>query len=308
MIELGGGNISILYADGTSAFFDPGELRLRLEKSFLAAGRADVWIAGEMALAVEYALRCRAGEDPGPDMVIRAEDIDECVMRILEDSGYPDAAARFKEQRVTSGDFGKLSPETVESYLAEKLQLTGPAGGELAARVRQALDAIGIRQCSPHLVLELARHFRDSAASAHRLPAVPVTHAPAAGNTVPAPEGKQILNIRLSEKIFPSIRAEIDLKLLFEDCPLTPPLTELSLIPILLPVADQVNAECVRLRQNGTQKRPLVLTFRGFAAFARQWLCYDSSADREILAKRGRAFSACFHSLLREKPFKTFLR
>jgi len=307
MIELGGGNISILYADGTSAFFDPEELRLRLEKSFLSAGRADVWIAGEMALAVEYALRCRVGEDSGSDMVIHAGDIDDCVVRILEDSGYPDAAVHFRKQRVTSGDFGKLSPETVESYLAEKLQLTGPAGSELAARVRQALDAIGIRQCSPHLVLELARHFRDSAASAHRLPAVPVTPETAAGS-VPAPEEKKILNIRLSERIFPSIRAEIDLKLLFEDCSLTPPLTELSLIPILLPAADQLNAECVRLRQNGTLKRPLVLTFRGFAAFARQWLCYDSAADREMLSKRGRAFSACFHSLLREKPFKTFLR
>ena len=41
MIELGGGTVSILYADGTSAFFDPEELRQRLEKSFASANRTD---------------------------------------------------------------------------------------------------------------------------------------------------------------------------------------------------------------------------------------------------------------------------
>ena len=53
MIEAGGGTVNILYADGTSAFFDPEELRLRLEKSFAAAGRTDPVIAGEIVLAVE---------------------------------------------------------------------------------------------------------------------------------------------------------------------------------------------------------------------------------------------------------------
>ena len=170
MIELGGGTVNILYADGTSAFFDPEELRLRLEKSFAAAGRTDPSLAGEIVLAVEYALRCRDSENTdAPGSVIHAGDIDECVVRILEDSGYPDAAGHFRKTAVTSGDFGKLTPDDVERYLAEKLQLTGPSGSELAAKIRNALSAIGAGQCSPRLILELARHFRDTAASSRRI-------------------------------------------------------------------------------------------------------------------------------------------
>ena len=306
MIELGGGTVNILYADGTSAFFDPEELRLRLEKSFAAAGRTDPSLAGEIVLAVEYALRCRDSENAdAPGSVIHAGDIDDCVVRILEDSGYPDAAGHFRKTAVTSGDFGKLAPESVEQYLAEKLQLTGPAGSELAAKIRNALSAIGAEQCSPRLVLELARHFRDAAASSRRI------RVPAAPKSEPPPEPvkkEKILQIRRSDKIFPSIRAEIDLRLVFENCRLTPPLTELSLAPILMPLAEQLDAEYAGLRTAGAEKYPLVLTFRGFSDFAAKWLAYDPDMTREMLHRRGRAFAACFHALLRVKPFKTFMR
>lgn len=52
MIELGTGTVSILYSDGTSAAFDPDGLRVRLEKGFSDSGCADIWIAGEIVLAV----------------------------------------------------------------------------------------------------------------------------------------------------------------------------------------------------------------------------------------------------------------
>ena len=309
MIELGGGALSILYADGTSAFFDPEELRLRLENSFAACGSTESWIAGEIVLAVEYALRCGASDGDFPGPAVHASEIDDCVVRILEDSGYPKAAEHFRRSRVTSGDLGKLTPDGVEQYLAEKLQLTGPAGEELAAKVRHALAAVDAAQCSPRLVLELARHFRDRAAVAQRLVAPPVPAPQVRKTESPAEvsEGNH-LQVRRSDKIFPSIRAEIDLPQLFGKCLLTPPLTELSLIPILLPVAVQLDSECRKLRTGGAEKYPLVLTMRGFSAFAVKWLCYEPDMSRETLKKRGRLFAACFNALLREKPFKTFMR
>ena len=87
MIELGGGTVSILYADGTSAFFDPEELRQRLEKSFASANRTDPSLAGEIVLAVEYALRCRNQDDNLPDSVIHVSDIDEYI-RALNNVGF----------------------------------------------------------------------------------------------------------------------------------------------------------------------------------------------------------------------------
>lgn len=304
MIEAGGGTVSILYEDGTSASFDPEELRLRLEKSFAAAGRTDFWMAGEIALAVEYALRCRtAGDMSGP--MIHAADIDECVIRILEDSGYPEIAASFRCSAVTSGDFGSLSADDVESYLVEKLQLTGSAGSGLAAKIRQVMDFVGAVRCSPRLVLELARFFRDRAASAHRLPVPPALQQ---GVPIPVLPEEKVLRILRSDAVFPSIRAEINLACLFERCSLIPPLTELSLIPILLPVAEQLDSECGKLRVEGAESYPLVLTFRGFSDFAAKWFCYEPDMNPDVLKKQGRAFAACFSSLLREKPFKTFLR
>lgn len=306
MIEAGGGTVNILYADGTSAFFDPEELRLRLEKSFAAAGRTDPVIAGEIVLAVEYALSCRdTGNADSSGAVIHAGEIDDCVVRILEDSGYPDAAGHFRKTAVTSGDFGKLTPDGVEQYLAEKLQLTGPAGSELAARIRSALAAIGAEQCSPRLVLELARHFRETAASTRRL------GVPPKAKTEPPPtpvQEQKVLQIRRSDKIFASIRAEIDLPEVFAQCTLTPPLTELSLAPILMPLAEQLDTEYAGLRKDGAENYPLVLTFRGFAEFAAKWLAYDPDMSKEMLHRRGRVFAAYFNTLLREKPFKTFMR
>ncbi|MBO4631121.1 MAG: hypothetical protein J5858_04285, partial [Lentisphaeria bacterium] len=189
MIELGGGNVSILYADGTSAFFDPEELRVRLEKSMAACGCSEAWIAGEIVLAVEYALRCGITGSDSSGQAVHAAQIDDCVVRILEDSGYPEAALHFRGTTISSGDLGKLTPEDVERYLADTLLLTGSAGGELAAKVRCALDAIGASQCSPRLVLELARHFRDAAAASCRLP-VPTPAKPHQETVFP--EGKLI--------------------------------------------------------------------------------------------------------------------
>ena len=304
MIELGGGNVSILYADGTSAFFDPEELRIRLEKSMAACGCSEAWIASEIVLAVEYALRCGITGCDSSGQAVHAAQIDDCVVRILEDSGYPEAALHFRGTTISSGDLGKLAPEDVERYLADTLQLTGAAGAELAAKIRQALNAIGASKCSPRLVLELARHFRDTAALSSRLP-VPTPVKP--HQETVSPEGK-LIQIRRSDAIFPSIRAEIDLPKLFERCPLTPPLTELSLVPILLPVAERLDSECRKLRTGGAENYPLVLTMRGFSVFAAKWLCYEPDTTKELLKKRGRGFASCFNGLLREKPFKTFMR
>ena len=73
-------------------------------------------------------------------------------------------------------------------------------------------------------------------------------------------------------------------------------------------LAEQLETECRKLRVDGAEKYPLVVTMRGFAEFAVKWLCYEPDMTREMLHKRSRAFTACFYSLLKEKPFKTFMR
>lgn len=312
MIEVSSGIISILYTDGTSAAFDPDELRQRLEKSCMAVGMPDPWIAGEIVLAVEYALRCRAGNNDGNGLLIHAADIDDCVSRILEDSGYPVVSTHFRKTTAHSGDFGKLTLDTVKEYLITKLQLAEPGVTVLAEQVRCAMAAIGAEKCSPRLVLELARHFRETAASAQKINPVAKTISlmnPAQKKTDLSiqPEKNTVCTVRCSDTIFPSIRAEINLNLLFENCTLTPPLTELSMTGLFFPVVEKLDWECAKLRNDREfAEFPLILTFRGFKDFARKWLSYHED-EAVIPERRIKAFSDFFCSLLREKPFKIFL-
>lgn len=306
MIELETGTVSILYPDGTSAAFDPDGLRVRLEKGFSDSGCADIWIAGEIVLAVEYALRCRSAESGSMNYVIHAGDIDDCVARILEDTGYSAVALHFKDNTASSGDFGKIKPGQVEQYLMEKLQLTGSAAGDLAVRIRQVMQTIGAAQCSPRLVLELARHFREEAALSHRLPTPQVQSAGSPASHAAARE--KTWHVRRSDSIFPSIRAEINLPKLFENCRLTPPLTEFSLTPVLLPVAEQLDAACAELRNHGAETYPLLLTLRGFSDFSVRWLSFEPETAKDMLQKTGQPFTDFLCSILREKPFKIFFR
>lgn len=302
MIELNSGVVSILYADGTSAAFDAAELRLRLEKSCVSSGMADPWIAGEIALSVEYALRSRRS-DPETGNVVHAADIDDCVVRILEETGYAAVARHFLGSAATSGDFGKLTPDRVEEFLCVKLQLPPAAAAPLIRKVRDAMSALGAEKCSPRLVIELARHFREVSAHPHLQPLSPEKLP--ASRPEPVPEPASPLAVRMTSSLFPSIRAEVDLPRLFADCRLSPPLTELSLMPFLTPCAEKLDAACAEFRRNGAENLPLLLTFCGFQEFARKWLNCDYAGKPDA---RVDFFSEYFRSLLREKPFKIFVR
>lgn len=308
MIELSGGSVNILYSDGSSAVFDPEELRLRIGKSLSLAGFGDLWIADEIVLAVEYALRCRQNGDLGS--VIHASEVDSCVARVLEDSGYASAAAPFYSLSRTSGDFGKLSPEKVQEYLTGKLSLAEENAIPLAEKVNQAMALLGIRRCSPHLVLELARHFREEEARKAQPLRVPENHTvlPKKSPAVSVSGSDTAWKIRLSETIFPSIRAEIHLGELFKNCTLTPPLTELSLTPIFLRITEQIDREYLHLSGEKEENYPLLLTLRGFQNFAGKYLCYEDGEEKVSPGKRNGHFVEFIRSLLLVKPFKIFLR
>lgn len=304
MIEVGSGTISILYADGTSAVFDPEELRIRLEKSFLSSETGDIWIAGELVLAVEFALQKHLSDTNCS--AINANEIDDCVERILEDSGFAAAARMFRSQKISSGEFGRLSADGVEQYLLEKLQLPQEKSRKLADSVISAMRAIGINRCSPRLILELARHFREQTAVSFSPPRVPQQFIQ---TNQPAITESSVFKIHRSDAVFASVRAEIDLTALFQNCNLTPPLTEFSLTPRLLSVTEKIDSEYTRLlEEKKDTDYPLLLTLQNFSEFCFKWLCFENGMDSVKQEKRTRAFTAYLRSLMQTKPFKIFVR
>ena len=162
MIEISSNALSILYPDGTSAVFDAAELSARIARSCHDAGTADAWIADDIAFSVEFALQKHL-QQSGRKSIPLAE-IESCVVSILEDAGYADAAEKFLSGGRPRGEMGKITQADVHGFLLSKLQLDPEEADAVAVKVISAMHAIKAEKCSIRLILELARHFRETAA------------------------------------------------------------------------------------------------------------------------------------------------
>ena len=94
--------IYIREQDGSRTMFSAGELRDRLYHCIGDSSTAD-----DITLAVEYSLLNRG--DRSGDLVFDRGEIDAAVVRLLEDTGFPEAAAEyrngvyFEEEEVSTG-------------------------------------------------------------------------------------------------------------------------------------------------------------------------------------------------------------
>ena len=89
MIELSESTVLILDPEGRSAPFDPDLLRPRLAEALQVSGTPDSFLASDIALAVDFALRERARTSPD---VLRSADVELLTGRILSDLGLESAA------------------------------------------------------------------------------------------------------------------------------------------------------------------------------------------------------------------------
>ena len=82
MIQLSSNTILILYNDSTTEPLDTAVIRNRIARACVSAGEAESWIAGDLALAVEFALLNQETR------MVRAEELDNMIRSALEDAGY----------------------------------------------------------------------------------------------------------------------------------------------------------------------------------------------------------------------------
>ncbi len=141
--------------DGSVHPFLAAELQSRLVGGFLGAGLRDsVDIAEDIALAVEYTLL----NTPRSEAVFGRGELDAAVIRLLEEAGFPEVAGIFGRGEAPRADW--IAPE--RAALLELLRAHLAASPErldrIADRVLEATEKLALESCSPHLLLELARH------------------------------------------------------------------------------------------------------------------------------------------------------
>ena len=170
--------ITIAEPDGSRHPFDAAELEERLRGAFAAAGlRNEIPRAGDLALAVEYALH----KLPRPESLFARAEVEGAVIRLLEESGFPEAARAYRTGAAGGGAESRLMVDAERGTLAELLRCHLSVSPAVFDAVLDELLAAARRLefcCAPpRLWLELARfyalRFEEEAATRTPLPPVP---------------------------------------------------------------------------------------------------------------------------------------
>ena len=148
--------VEIQNYDGSREPFDPMALQTRLIGCFLAAGRNDSsFMAEDIALAVEYTL----SHVDRPEPVFGRGELDAAVIRLLEEAGLPDVAKIFRKGLAETRLLVSASPETLSDLLRNHLACSPERFDRVLYLTLEAAQKLSFSETSPHLWLELARHF-----------------------------------------------------------------------------------------------------------------------------------------------------
>lgn len=254
MIELSENTVLILDPEGRTAPFDPELLSTRLEEALRASGTPDSFLASDIALAVDFALRERARTSPD---VLRSADVELLAGRILSDLGLDGAVRAFRRTAPAGTVSFVVEVQRIRDFLESQFPGSGTALDRTAKKVFHTLQSIGAEAAKPALITELARHFLLSAPGndgkgfpepSFARPISPCTVSPEeilARLKDPAAETavrERIVNLHsIDLRIFPVLRFDLRLTGLARGLP-AGPLTELSLSPALYRAADVMDS------------------------------------------------------------------
>ena len=266
MVKLAEKLIQIQEFDGSRVPFDAVELQTRLIHCFLAAGLRDSsYMAEDIALAVEYTLL----NSNRPEPVFGRGELGSAVVRMLEETGIPEGAALFRrdgsERLVTIS----TRPESVSGLLAKFLACPPERFDRIVRQVCDAARLLHFDAASPHLLLELARHY-EQLAEEEPPPPEPVEPPPAPAATQSElyrilPEEAQkliddgILRVNGITPIFSRISFFFMMKPFAEKFHLAPPVTELEVEPLLYRMTEILEAAREAIEQHLAVTEPLPL-------------------------------------------------
>lgn len=253
MIDLAMASVLLLDSDGRAVPFDLEHLRFRIEKALIKAGMPDSELAADIALSIEFALK--SGKKKPDEPLIRGEEVELMTSKVLDDIGYTQAAAIFRE----TAEHGTLSflvgITELRNFINRELPSCGPHLEHITRKVHHTLNSIGADSAAPALILELAKHF---------LLTMKKSETPPHGLEIKFMPGHQVLTTQdiqaqltdetaltflqnrvlsvqeVDLRVFPVLRFHFRLAGIAGN--LTPPITELALSPAMIRVADAMDS------------------------------------------------------------------
>ena len=281
-------------ADGGVMPFDTGQLQTRLIGSFLATGlREESFMSEEIVLALEYTLL----NSPRQEAVFSKGEIDAAVIRLLESIGFPEVAHVFRrnghEQMVRIIN----DPATVAGLLVSHLGCSMERAAHISGMVTEALDKLGFASVSPHLALELARHYErelaenDFLAENAVLPGVPqqtLTRKEIYELLPAAPKelvDAGVLRINGITTLFPSVRFFFFMKEFARFKQLSFPVTELEIEPLLHNAGNALEEarKAIKTALHHPGELPCCLTLPDIFDFLES--CAGSAPDQHLAAE-----------------------
>ena len=306
MIKLADSSIMLIGPDGLLNVFESDMLQSKIIQSFMLAGVRDIWLAEDITLAVEYALE----QDSREDKVFAVSEINSTVIKILEDSGFPEAAESYRRGNPCSEITLNAEAATVTGLIHRHLGVNGKSLDSLVAKVVQAAGKLEISAASPALYIELAKHFKSEFMPADRLPQAIISKSQKASPWVVSIKEltdkmssqsrslvhDKIISLSGVSRLFPAIKVIFRISGLVEMHHLESPLTEMTVAPHLHSIAQALN-ESISATQSVFKAKgeslpekglPVILTVPDMSYFAQNNLeasWPQASADcREMLS------------------------
>lgn len=301
MVQLVDKQIFLRDADGGVVPFDAGKLQTRLIGGFLATGlREDSFMAEEIVLALEYTLL----HSPRTELIFSNSEIDAAVIRLLESIGYPEVAHIFRRnghEKLLRIDTDEV---TVASLVSAHIGCSAVRAGKIGEAVSQAFGQLQISSASPHLILELARHYErefaesDFLSDEEYLPQVPQQTLTRREiyDLLPVEAKKLVdngvLRINGITTLFPSVRFFFFMKEFARSEKLSYPVTELEIEPLLHNAGNALEAarKAIAGKLRHPEELPCCLSLPDIFDFLEE--CAGSSPDQKLACELASVLTA----------------
>ena len=290
MIKLANNSIMLTNSDGMTSAFDPERLQSRIIQSFLAAGITESHLADDISLAVEFSLQ----KSKRKEKIFTLSEINNSVVRILKDTGFPEIAAIFLRNNACSQL--TITPEfnTVRKLLQKHFGVNLNSIDELTGKVLSAAQHLNIKNAAPELFIELAKHYETEEFASEDIEPVSLDSWEqdnrwlVSAKTLEqelAVSARSLIDAKVIRLIgvsgmFPSIRIFFMMNEFCRFHGLTGPLTEMVLIPYLFSAGKAIDnciatTDRLTVEQAGQKDLPIFITIPDMSSFAAQIL--DSS-------------------------------